>query len=231
MIPAVRKYLLIIFLILVIDQSSKFWVKTGMYAGESIPILGMEKAQIYFTENNGMAFGFELEGEYGKLILSVFRILAVLGIGWYLWDLVKKKAHRGFILCISLIFAGAVGNIIDSAFYGLLFEDSDPWVRNVAAFMPEGGGYAGFLHGKVVDMFYFPLMKGNFPEWFPFWGGESFEFFRPVFNVSDAAITCGIITILLFQRRFFPRKKKVEDAPATIEEAPVQQDPPPPVSE
>lgn len=201
-----RKYILIILLVLLVDQSSKVWVKTHMHMDESIPIFGWEKAQIYFTENPGMAFGFELEGEYGKLMLSLFRIIAVAGIGWYLWDLYKKKASPGYITCIALIFAGALGNIIDSAFYGLIFSESDRWLRNVAEFMPEGGGYAGFLHGHVVDMFYFPLWRGTFPEWFPIWGGEDFEFFRPVFNVSDAAITVGVICILLFQRRFFPKK-------------------------
>ena len=181
-----------------------------MHLDESILVLGWEKAQIYFTENPGMAFGVEIGGEYGKLILSLFRIIAVAGIGWYLWDLLRKKAHTGYITCISLIFAGALGNIIDSCFYGLIFEESDRWLRNVAQFMPEGGVYASFLHGNVVDMFYFPLWQGTYPEWFPFWAGESFEFFRPVFNVSDTSISAGVISIIVFQKRFFPKKEKVD---------------------
>lgn len=217
----VRKYIFIILAVLVIDQALKFWVKTHMYAGESIYLFGWEKIQLYFTENNGMAFGVELEGEYGKMILSIFRILAVCGIGWYLFNLYKKGAHPGLLLSISLIFAGAAGNILDSCFYGIIFSKSDPWEQNVAAFMPEQG-YATFLHGKVVDMFYLPLFRGQFPDWFPFWGGEDFEFFRPVFNVSDAAITAGVILILLFQRRYFPKKeadKNTEPAPEPAPES------------
>jgi signal peptidase II len=210
----VRKYIFIILAVLVIDQALKFWVKTSMYAGESIYLFGWEKIQLYFTENNGMAFGVELEGEYGKMILSIFRILAVCGIGWYLYSLYKKGAHPGLLLSISLIFAGAAGNIIDSCFYGMIFSESDPWERNIAAFMPDQG-YAGFLHGKVVDMFYLPLFRGHFPDWFPFWGGEDFEFFRPVFNVSDASITAGVILILLFQRRYFPKKEETKNSDTT----------------
>ena len=181
-----------------------------MYAGEAIRIFGWERVQIYFTENNGMAFGFEIVGESGKLILSIFRILAVGGIGWYLWYIIKKKYATGLIFSIALILGGALGNIIDSCFYGMIFSSSDPWERNVAELFPPEGGYAGFLHGKVVDMFYFPLFNGTFPEWFPVWGGEEFEFFRPVFNVSDAAISTGVLSILIFQRRLFP--KKAEEA-------------------
>lgn len=172
-----------------------------------------DKAFIHFTENNGMAFGMELfEGTWGKLFLSLFRILAVAGIGWYLWDLVKKGAHRGLIAAIAFVFAGALGNILDSCFYGLIFSDSNESCEDVAKLFPAGGGYAGFLHGKVVDMFYFPLYEGHFPQWFPKWGGEPFTFFSPVFNVADSSITIGVFMIIIFQKRFFGKKKKREES-------------------
>lgn len=175
-----------------------------MFLGEEYHVLG-NWFIIHFTENNGMAFGMELEGQYGKLLLSSFRILAVAAIGWYLFDISKKKMHNGLIASVALIFAGAIGNIIDSIFYGVLFSDSD---FQTATFLPDGGGYAGWLHGKVVDMFYFPIIEGHFPSWFPFWGSEEFIFFRPVFNVADSSITIGVLLIVLFQRRFWPDKKE-----------------------
>jgi signal peptidase II len=213
-----KKPLIVIFLILLIDQAIKLYIKTHMVLDESFPIFGdgsgvlQERARIYFTENEGMAFGWKFAGEYGKLFLSMFRILAVAGIGWYLRELIKKKAHRGFIISISLIFAGALGNIIDSAFYGLIFSDSH---YDVAQIFPKDGGYAGFLHGKVVDMFYFPLVQGHFPSWFPFWANDQFVFFRPIFNFADASITTGVLAILIFQKRFFPKKSKETEAAAT----------------
>lgn len=152
---------------------------------------------IHFTENNGMAFGMEI---VGKLFLSAFRIVALVGIGWYLYSQVKKKANIWFITSISLIFAGAMGNIIDSVFYGLIFSHSE---YQVATLFPPDGGYAGILYGRVVDMFYFPVLNGHFPSWFPFWADEPWEFFRPVFNVADSAITVGIFSIILFQRKHF----------------------------
>jgi len=177
-----------------------------MFLGQEYHIFG-NWGIIHFTENNGMAFGMEFAGNYGKLFLSVFRILAVAAIGWYLYSLTKKKeSSLGLILSVSLIFAGAIGNIIDSAFYGLLFSDS---TFQIAEFMPDGGGYGNFLHGKVVDMFYFPIINGHFPQWFPLWGNEEFIFFRPVFNLSDTSITIGVISLILFQKRFF--KKPAED--------------------
>jgi signal peptidase II len=169
---------------------------------------------IHFTENNGMAFGMEFsDSRAGKLFLSIFRLAAITGIGYYLWTLVKRKAHPGLIASFALIFAGALGNIIDSAFYGLLFSDSNTasYFHEPAKFLPHGGGYAGFLQGKVVDMLYFPLIEGHFPGWFPIWGGEEFLFFRPVFNLSDSSITVGVILILLFQRKFYPKKELMEN--------------------
>lgn len=204
-----KKPLIVIILVLLIDQCIKLYVKTHMMLDESFPMFGessgalRERFFIYFTENEGMAFGWKFAGEYGKLFLSIFRILAVAGIGWYLRDLVRKKSHPGFIISIALIFAGALGNIIDSAFYGLIFSDSH---YEVATMFPEGGGYAGFLHGKVVDMFYFPVLKGQFPGWFPIWSGEDFVFFRPIFNFADASITAGVLAILIFQKRFFAKR-------------------------
>jgi len=173
---------------------------------------------IHFTENNGMAFGLQFAGNYGKLALSLFRIFAVGFLGWYIVHLVRKKVGFGVILSFSLILAGAFGNIIDSALYGLLFSESTYF--DVARFMPAEGGYSTFLHGKVVDMFYFPILEGTYPQWFPFVGGDSFIFFRPVFNVADSAITIGVLTLLIFQRQFFQhtetpvedKEKKTEDA-------------------
>lgn len=174
---------------------------------------------IHFVENNGMAFGFEFAGEYGKLFLSLFRIVAVIAIGWYLFRLVRQKEIAfGFLACIALIFAGAIGNIIDSLFYGMLFNHS---YGQVADFLPEGGGYSSFLHGRVVDMFYFPIIDTTIPGWFPFWGGSELIFFRPVFNIADSSITIGILCILLFYRKEFNTLESKEaensEAEATAE--------------
>lgn len=170
-----------------------------MYLGQEFHIAG-DWFIIHFTENNGMAFGLEFAGEYGKLALSLFRIFAIGGIGWYLNHLVKNKAHVVLISSIAFIFAGALGNIIDSTFYGVIFSSSE---FQLASLFPAEGGYSSLLHGKVVDMFYFPILKGNFPDWVPFWGGDYFIFFRPVFNIADASISVGVILILLFQGVIF----------------------------
>lgn len=199
-----KKVIALILSILVIDQSVKVYVKTHFFLGEEVHVLG-HWFILHFTENNGMAYGIELGGDWGKLFLSVFRIVFVGGIGWYLYKLVKEHADNIYITSIALIFAGAVGNIIDSVFYGIIFNDSD---YGIAEFLPEGGGYASALHGKVVDMFYFPVVSGHFPDWFPLWGSEQFIFFRPVFNVADASITAGVALIILFQKRFFGNEIK-----------------------
>jgi signal peptidase II len=198
----VRKPLIIVFVILLIDQLIKIYVKTHFFLGEEIHIAG-NWFIIHFTENNGMAYGIEFGGNFGKLFLSTFRIIFVTGIAWYLWKLTKENGDKLYIICIALIFSGAVGNIIDSIFYGVIFSDSN---FEIARFMPEEGGYSTFLHGKVVDMFYFPIIEGHFPTWFPFWGTEEFIFFRPVFNFADASISIGVAMVLLFQKRFFDTK-------------------------
>ena len=184
----------VVILLLIVDQLSKIWVKTHMGLYDTIHIT--EWFKIYFVENNGMAFGIEAGG---KLFLSLFRIIAVVLIIFYLLRLLKLNYKSGFIVCISLILAGAAGNIIDSIFYGVIFEASYP--GHVASFVPWGEGYTTLLHGKVVDMFYFPLFSGTYPDWMPFVGGEDFLFFRFIFNVADSAITIGVILLLLFYRK------------------------------
>jgi signal peptidase II len=206
----VKKPLILIFSILLIDQLIKIFIKTHFFLGEEVHVIG-HWFILHFTENNGMAYGMEFGGQFGKIFLSSFRILAVAAIGWYLWSSVKNKEDKLFITCIALIFAGALGNIIDSVFYGVVFSDSN---YDIARFLPEEGGYSTFLHGKVVDMFYFPIIESHFPSWFPFWGGEEFVFFRPVFNFADASISIAVGIILLYQKRFFGKKpEKVVDVP------------------
>jgi signal peptidase II len=201
----VKKALLTIVLVLLADQILKIWVKTSMNYDESIPIFG-NWFFIHFIENPGMAFGMQFGGEWGKLCLSVFRIGAVVGIAWYLRQQIQKLAPVGLVISISLIFAGAVGNIIDSAFYGVIFNESSPW--ETASLFPAEGGYGSLLHGKVVDMLYFPMVTGTFPIWFPVWGGEYFQFFRPVFNIADTAISTGVGMIIVFQKRYFLHEKQ-----------------------
>ena len=207
------KPILLIVIILLIDQVSKFWVKTHMTINEQISVIG-NKFLIHFIENPGMAYGMEFGGEYGKLFLSVFRIIAVIGIGYGLHYMVKNKYNRGFILNVALIFAGAMGNIIDSAFYGMIFSESTTY--QTAELFPAAGGYSSFLHGYVVDMLHFPLINGTFPSWFPFWGGERFQFFSPIFNVADSAISVGVFLILIFQKRYF-KEEHVEKTGANSE--------------
>ncbi|HEY8388801.1 MAG TPA: lipoprotein signal peptidase [Parasegetibacter sp.] len=206
-----RNVVLIILLILVVDQALKIWVKTGFYMWEERKVIG-EWFRLHFIENEGMAWGWKFGGEWGKIALTLFRLVAVVFGVYYIGKIVREKFHKGFIICAAMIFAGALGNLIDSMFYGMIFEASDPYTRNLAQMFPEGGGYAGFLHGRVVDMFYFPIIRdAHFPDWLPIWGGEEFVFFRPVFNVADASISLGVIFILLFQRKFFPGDKQPED--------------------
>jgi len=194
-----KKAALFIILILITDQILKLWVKTHMVLGQEIHLFG-NWGLLHFIENNGMAFGMEMGGRTGKIILSLFRIVAITGIAWFLNSLVKKKSYLGLILAVSAILAGAIGNIIDSAFYGIIFSES--FSHPAVLFGPEGG-YSSFLLGRVVDMFYFPVINTTWPDWSPFRPGESLVFFRPVFNIADSAITCGVIAIVLFQKRMF----------------------------
>lgn len=200
-----KKYHAIIFivLLLVIDQVVKISIKTTMTLGEEFNVLG-NWFRIHFIENNGMAFGMEFGGRFGKIFLTLFRVVAVTGIGWYISKLIKEKAPRGLVFAFCLIFVGALGNIVDCLFYGMIFSDS---YGQVATMFPEFGGYSSFLHGKVVDMLYFPLYEGFLPDWFPIWGGKHIIFFRPVFNIADSYISIGVFMIILFYRKYFSGKK------------------------
>lgn len=208
-----RTAVFVILIILVADQALKIWVKTSMFYHEERFILG-NWFRFYFIENEGMAYGWKFGGEWGKLLLTLFRLVAVLFGTWYMKRIVDYKYHPGFIFCAALIYAGAAGNLIDSMFYGMIFTASE--VGGPLATMFPEKGYAGFLHGHVVDMLYFPVIDNKImPEWIPFIGGKPFTFFQPIFNIADASISTGIITILLFQKRFFQEKK--EETNPTVE--------------
>lgn len=198
------KLAIFIVALLIIDQAVKIWVKTHMSLGEEITVFH-DWFKILFVENNGMAFGMAFgDGRFGKTLLSLFRIAAIGAIGWYILRLIREKAPAGVLFSFALIFCGALGNILDSLFYGMIFNDSH---YQVASLFPAEGGYSSFLHGKVVDMLYFPLWEGILPDWIPFAGGQDFIFFRPVFNLADSYITIGVCILLLFHRKFFSEKK------------------------
>ena len=205
----IKKPIILIALILIIDQIIKIWVKTNMSLGDSIPVFG-DWFFIHFVENEGMAFGWKLfgGGQFGKIFLTLFRLVAIVGIGYYLFTIVKQKKHPLFILSISLILTGALGNLLDSMFYGMFFDASGPF--NIAQAFPADGGYANFLQGKVVDMFYFPLFEGTYPEWMPWFGGEYYQFFQPVFNIADASISIGVVLLVLMQKTFFQKNQLLE---------------------
>ncbi len=198
-----KQIILIILTILLVDQASKFYIKLNYYTGEEHNVLGTW-FRLHFVENEGMAWGWKFGGEFGKIALTLFRLGAVIWGSFLIRNFIRQKQHKGFLICAALIYAGALGNLIDSMFYGLIFEASNPFTQNVATLLPAGGGYAGLFHGKVVDMLYFPIItNSHYPSWIPIVGGEEFEFFRPVFNIADMAISTGVIAILVFQNKFF----------------------------
>jgi len=221
--------ILTILIILFIDQFVKLYIKSHYPLGEVGRL--SDWCILHFTENPGMAFGFEFGGEVGKLTLSIFRILACIAGGFYIRHIIIKKEHPGFIFAVSLILAGAMGNIIDSAFYGVIFDRGTTLNVDFQEYLPydgiaqftKTGGYSSSMYGCVVDMFYFPLISGEFPEWFPFWGGEDFQFFRPIFNVADASISTGVIIILLFQKRFSARAQETVVASPSVSETPIDE--------
>lgn len=218
----VKKALIIIFLILLVDQASKVYIKTHFVLSEEIRVFGLDWFRIHFLENNGMAWGKEFGGRSGKLFLTLFRLMAIAGIGYWLFDVIRNQANKLLIVAISLIFAGAIGNIIDSVFYGIFFSDS---YHKIATFLPDEGGYEDLFYGKVVDMLYFPIVDTilpdwvpaigfNFPDWMPLVGGNRFSlfenrhftFFDPVFNVADTAISTGVGLLIVFNKSIFPKK-------------------------
>lgn len=199
-----KKISILVLVILLIDQAVKIWIKTNMTIGESIPVFG-DWFQIYFIENNGMAFGMQFGGSIGKLLLTLFRLVLISLIIYYIRKLIKEGAPVGVLYGVSLILVGAVGNVIDSLFYGMIFSEST--FTDTAVIFPQGGGYAPLMFGKVVDMLYFPIIDTTLPKWVPFLGGEQFIFFRPIFNIADSCITVGVAYLLIFKRGYFSSQK------------------------
>jgi len=207
---------LVILMVLIIDQALKIYIKTSFSYGDGFNILGFSWAKIYFVENEGMAYGLKLGGDYGKLLLSVFRIIMIIVLLVLLSKLIKANEKLSLLISFSLIIAGAIGNIIDSAFYGMIFSESAQYHGKIAQLFPPEGGYGTFLHGKVVDMLYFPMIDTHLPSWMPKWGGDRFIFFQPIFNIADSSIFVGVVSLLLFNRSFFMSKPKEEEATEKI---------------
>jgi len=217
---SLKKASIIIIIILLVDQISKIYIKTHFELGDEIKVFNWFR--ILFVENDGMAWGAKLSDftsvitdRTAKVILTSFRLVAIVGIGYWLWSSIKNKGSKILIAAVSLIFAGAFGNIIDSVFYGVLFNDS---YGQVASFLPTEGGYGGLLHGKVVDMLHFPMWKGYLPDWIPFYGGNYFTFFNPVFNIADMAISSGVGMLLVFNKRAFPKAERIIETDIFYEE-------------
>ena len=222
LIMKARHVTFIILLIIIADQALKIWIKTHYHLNTSQQIIG-SGFQLYFVENPGMAYGWKFGGNWGKMALTIFRMAAVVFGTWYLGKIIKEKQHKGFIFCAALVYAGALGNLIDSAFYGLIFDKGmtlDPLTNRyndyygLAKFSSKG--YASFLHGNVVDMLHFPVIDTTWPKWVPVFGGDKFVFFNPIFNIADASITTGVLSILVFQKRFFRQRNRQELHP-TVE--------------
>ena len=211
-----RLAVLLVVAILAIDQLIKIWVKTSMTLHESIRVF--DWFYISFIENNGMAYGMQLGS---KLVLSLFRVVAIGLLAYYIWQQVRKQARRGYIVCLAMILAGAIGNLIDCMFYGLVFNASSP--HYVSYFVEFGTGYAPFLMGKVVDMFYFPLIVTTWPEWVPYWGGQEFIFFSPVFNFADSCISVGVVLLLLFYRTEISQLGQKQEPAASDETIPEEE--------
>ncbi len=212
---------LIIASIILVDQVLKIWIKTTYPPGPVTNVMGQDWFRLHFIENPGMAWGWKFGNETGKMVLTLFRLVAVIFGTWYIGRIIKQQYKRGFIICAALIYAGALGNLIDSMFYGMFFDKGLSASTNylqynngIASFSSDG--YSSFLHGSVVDMLYFPLFNGTFPKWFPYIGGDEFEFFSAIFNIADASISIGVITLLLFQKRFF-KKHIPEEVHSTVE--------------
>jgi signal peptidase II len=206
-----RHALLIVFIIILVDQLSKFYIKTHFYYGEEVSVIG-NWFKLHFIENEGMAFGMKLsDASIGKLALTLFRLVAVVFGFFFLKKIVDKGYSRGAVICGSLVLAGALGNLIDSIFYGMIFTESS---FHIAQLVPFGQGYGNLFHGRVVDMLYFPIVETRLPNWIPFMGGKDFVFFEPVFNVADAAISVGVLTLVLFQKRLVYKREEIH--PATV---------------
>jgi signal peptidase II len=202
-----KHVVLLILLLLIIDQAIKVYIKTNFYYGEEHKVFGLSWFRLHFLENPGMAWGWKLgEGDVAKLALTLFRLVAVVWGTFYIKKIIKQQYHKGFIVCVAFIYAGALGNLIDSLFYGLIFEKSDPALQNIARAFQPVGGYAGLFYGHVVDMWYFPIINTTWPGWLPVWGGKPFEFFAPVFNTADVWVSTGVIALLIFQKRFVKKE-------------------------
>ena len=217
-----RIVFLIIALIIIADQVLKIWIKTSFPTGDT-GVSELRWFKLYFIENPGMAWGWKLGNETGKVILTLFRLAAVIFGTWYLGKIIREQYHRGFIVCAALIYAGALGNLIDSMFYGMIFDKGlrydpvlDDYIGYAGIAQFSSDGYAAFLHGSVVDMLYFPIFQATWPTWIPGIGGKEFEFFSPIFNIADASISVGVLTLLIFQKRFLKRRHK-HDPPSIIE--------------